>query len=123
MKNSVLALGILALFSFPLGCSTPREHWHENGVIMARGQSFLWLFRTGDWTYWYNNGQKYSEGEYSRRKTGFWTSWHKNGVKKKEGEYEDGKREGPWTYWNEDGSINSEKSGIYKNGKKVPGLL
>ncbi|MEZ5974243.1 MAG: hypothetical protein R3E96_05220 [Planctomycetota bacterium] len=30
-----------------------------------------------------------------------------------------GLRQGAWQYWNEDGSINTNWSGVYKDGEKV----
>jgi predicted esterase len=47
------------------------------------------------------------------------TAWHDNGQKGAEGEFKSGKEQGRWTYWNKDGSIDNEKSGIYKAGKKI----
>jgi hypothetical protein len=48
--------------------------------------------------------------------------WHSKGPRSNTGNYKNFKKEGPWTVWNKDGSINSEKSGIYKAGKKVAPL-
>tara|TARA_B100001123_G_C14430511_1_gene678505 strand:- start:13 stop:138 length:126 start_codon:yes stop_codon:yes gene_type:complete len=33
--------------------------------------------------------------------------------------YKDGKWEGPWIFFNEDGTMDKEESGIYRNGEKV----
>lgn len=50
------------------------------------------------------------------------TYWHDNGQKWSEGEYKNEKLEGLFTSWNADGSINYAWSGIYKAGKKVAPL-
>ena len=50
--------------------------------------------------YWYENGQKISEGTYKNgRKDGLWTRWYENGQKENEGNYKNGKHDGIWTYW------------------------
>ena len=53
---------------------------------------------------------------------GEWTEWQDTGPTfryKSRGNYKNGKREGAWVYY--DGRQNSieEKTGIYKNGKKI----
>jgi hypothetical protein len=48
--------------------------------------------------------------------------WRSKGPRINKGNYKNFKKEGPWTVWNKDRSINSEKSGIYKAGKKVAPL-
>jgi antitoxin component YwqK of YwqJK toxin-antitoxin module len=48
---------------------------------------------------------------------GLRTFWHENGQKKSEGEYKDGEREGLWTFWHENGQ--KEKEGEYKDGEKI----
>ena len=53
---------------------------------------------------------------------GDFNEWYENGQKRTEGSFEDGQEEGLWTYWNEDGSIDTVKSGIYKDGEKVAPL-
>ena len=46
-----------------------------------------------------------------------WTFWYDNGQKQSEGGYVNGKRHGQWTFWNEDGSIDEERTGYYEEGK------
>ena len=47
---------------------------------------------------------------------------HPNGQKEKERKYKSGNLEGRWSLWNKDGSINTERSGIYKADKKIAPL-
>lgn len=46
--------------------------------------------------------------------------WFPDGRLANEGAYLDGQRDGPWTFWREDGSIDEERSGLYRAGRKVP---
>jgi antitoxin component YwqK of YwqJK toxin-antitoxin module len=111
----------------------PWTEWHKNGQKKSKGSyiesahSNVW--REGVWTYWNEDGSINTEksGIYKAGKRiapldGLATSHHPNGEKESEGEYKNGKKEGLWTYWNEDGSIDHEKSGIYKAGKRIAPL-
>jgi hypothetical protein len=40
-------------------------------------------------------------------------------TKLEDGKYRDGKREGVWTFWLEDGSLDTGRSGYYRDGVKV----
>jgi hypothetical protein len=48
-------------------------------------------------------------------KDGPFIHWSRTQVKLEEGSYKDGKREGPWSFWHEDGTPDTEKSGVYVN--------
>ncbi|MBL4771705.1 MAG: hypothetical protein JKY61_11330 [Planctomycetes bacterium] len=50
------------------------------------------------------------------------TEFYASGKPFSRGFMEDGGREGSWFYWEEDGSVQSTWSGIYKGGKKVSEL-
>jgi antitoxin component YwqK of YwqJK toxin-antitoxin module len=77
----------------------------------------------GEWTefelFFYDNGQKKSEGTYKvGRPDGFWTFWYENGQKKCEGII----REFPirnWTFYNEDGSIDRVVEVDKKHSQKI----
>jgi antitoxin component YwqK of YwqJK toxin-antitoxin module len=45
--------------------------------------------------------------------------WSRDGKRLEEGSYLDGKRDGPWAFWNEDGSIDNERSGVYRNDVRI----
>jgi antitoxin component YwqK of YwqJK toxin-antitoxin module len=76
--------------------------------------------KVGLWTFWYENGQKESEGSYKNwEKEGIWTFWYENGQKRSEGSAKNRKKEGLWTYWHEKGDLDFQYSGIYKTGRKI----
>ena len=69
-------------------------------------------------TIWYENGQKWMEGNYKDGKDdGLWTRWYENGQKKGEGRMKDGKLDGLQIFYNEDGTELYRTT--YKDGKKV----
>jgi antitoxin component YwqK of YwqJK toxin-antitoxin module len=95
--------------------------------------------RDGQWTYWYENGQKAMEVNYGNNKTNgkltFWhedgyklaelmfkddvlegkvIAWYENGQKFGEGNYNDGKEDGKQISWYENGQLKFEKN--YKDG-------
>ncbi len=69
----------------------------------------------------YKNGQIQMAGTYKKsdwkEKTGHFTFYYENGQKKSEGEYYKDKRTGKWIFWQENGNIRDEAK--YKNGKIV----
>ena len=50
---------------------------------------------------------------------GTWVCYFTNGRLARHGEYKNGSREGPWVYFNFDGSEDTLRSGVYRNGRKV----
>ena len=96
--------------------------WYANGRkgmegVLENGKP------VGHYTYGHMNGQKWREGGFNNGKEqGRWTTWHPNGRKWRDGELRNGREEGRWTIWNEDGSIDTEKSGIYEAGERVAPL-
>ncbi|MEI7595334.1 MAG: TonB family protein [Bacteroidota bacterium] len=103
-----------------------------NKQILKKGfyTSDSYEVKEGPFSYYYENGQKMSEGNYSKNKQiGVWEKWYSNGNKQFEGEYIDLLKNGNWTYWDNDGKIlatisyvNDKKNGKwnswYANGKK-----
>ena len=51
-------------------------------------------------------------------KNGEFVRFYENGQLQSKGNYKDGKPDGLWEFFNKDGSIDTEKTGIYKNGVK-----
>lgn len=89
--------------------------------------------KTGHWIWWFENGQKESEGEYSCGvKVGIWKRWYRNGQQRSEKAYQnqlfdnsidlseilDFKEieSGKWTYWHESGQVNEIR--YYENSKR-----
>src|SRR5215469_13463917 len=58
----------------------------------------------GEWTIWYENGQRSSIDHYSNGvQDGLHISWYANGAKALSGTYRNGKRDGVWTSWDPGG--------------------
>ena len=57
--------------------------------------------QSGEWTMWYDNGQKKSIDHYKEGvQDGEHTGWYTNGKIAAIGMYKNGKREGVWKRWN-----------------------
>jgi antitoxin component YwqK of YwqJK toxin-antitoxin module len=52
-------------------------------------------------------------------KQGAGEQWYANGQKEAEGRYAADQREGPWTFWNADGSVDKERTGEYRTGRRI----
>lgn len=88
-------------------------YYYDNGQKESEGD-YNDDERNGKWIKWWDNSQKKSEGEFSHNKlTGKWITWHENGAKESEGEYFDSKRTGKWNGWHENGNLKHEAE--YKN--------
>jgi len=61
------------------------------------------------------NQGKMKNGEYE----GDWVKYFDNGQLWSKGSYKNRKKEGDWVSYYDDGTVNSERSGTYKNGKKI----
>jgi antitoxin component YwqK of YwqJK toxin-antitoxin module len=145
---TLVALSLLVGCSNPSGGGVRQCDFYENGQKKSETYMLFSGIKVGHWSTWYENGRKESEGQYqdgereglwtvwyenryqrdtegefrNGEKEGRWTNWYDNGKTKSEGQYQNGEREGRWAVWSEDGSINNEKSGIYKVGKRIAPL-
>jgi antitoxin component YwqK of YwqJK toxin-antitoxin module len=82
--------------------------YYEDGTKKLEG-SYKNGERTGEWSYWYPNGNLWSRGSYKAGiDNGLKTVWHENGQKYYEGDLKDGKRIGVWKFWEKDGSLIKE---------------
>ncbi len=73
--------------------------------------------KNGHFTYYYENGQKKSEGIYVKNKqNNKWIYWHENGQKKSEGAYKKGKKDSMWNYWYESGQ--KKAGGVFSKDRK-----
>ncbi len=83
--------------------------YYENGQKRIEGCFNENGKKDGKWAYWYENGNKWSEGYFKNgvndRKR---TTWHENGQKHYEGTYDNGKRVGKWYFYNESGDRTTE---------------
>ena len=50
---------------------------------------------------------------------GQWVNYFANGQLRYKGSYKNGKKEDEWVDYRRDGTVNSERSGIFKDGKKI----
>ncbi|NRA97430.1 MAG: hypothetical protein HRU14_14610 [Planctomycetes bacterium] len=109
MLRTALALLIASVL---LGCSDPKR----SDVFPATGVHG----QEGNFEGFY----KIPSGDASKKiRVGHWIFRYEDPTRKRaEGEYKNGKRDGDWTFWNESGSIDTEKSGIYEDGKKTADL-
>ncbi|MFZ4401657.1 MAG: toxin-antitoxin system YwqK family antitoxin [Bacteroidales bacterium] len=65
--------------------------------------------REGKWSYWYENGNLWSEGYYKNAENDSIRSvWYENGNKRYEGLYRNGKEAGKWKFYEEKGQLAKE---------------
>lgn len=65
--------------------------------------------REGKWTYWYENGNLWSEGFFQRGKSnGKRTTYFENGKIRYEGDYKEDMRVGKWKFYDETGTLLKE---------------
>lgn len=119
------------------------RQWHPDGTIAAEGeyrngvQQGVWnlgfeggapdarlTYRDGvlhgPATKWFRRGGKAWEGRHEDGlRVGQWKIFWENGGEREVGQYVAGEHEGPWTFRTEDGSIDTERSGTYRRGKRV----
>ena len=77
---ALAALGLLVGCSDPTGGGEMVAEEYANGLIKSRGYIKGKNIRTGEWTFWYANGQKKAEGRYvDHEKEGDWIYWLKDG--------------------------------------------
>jgi len=104
-------------------------NYHKNGIISSKGREIYYTpsgyrdgvplqgdyYKTGKWTYWYENGQKEKKCSYKHRLPestfpkyhGTYIKWHKNGNKSCEMKYFLGYAVGLEIRWNDDGFVES----------------
>ena len=65
--------------------------------------------KDGKWTYWYQDGKKWSEGYFTNGiDDKLRTTWHENGQMHYRGKYNKGKRVGTWKFYDENGKVTKE---------------
>jgi len=106
--KKILLIALLLI----VGCVPPRLV-EKDGLWYAPKTDIPY---SGKWTWWYDNGQKWSEGTFKDGKEdGLVAELYRNGQKKEEGTWKNGEPDGKWTYWSADGRESSEL--IFKNGE------
>ncbi len=80
--------------------------WWNANIVFANAADAGVDEKSGPWTWWYANGQKFCEGAFAdNAPVGKWVFWHENGQKQTEGSYLAGKQVGRWTTWAKDGVL------------------
>lgn len=90
-------------------------YYYENGNRSSEGE-YKDGERNGFWQFWFEDGKKKSEGEIKNGLyEGHWKFYYENGNQKSEGYFINDLRANEWKFWEEDGKISSQ--GSYKDGK------
>ena len=91
--------------------------YHENGSLAQKGVFNKEGKPVELSTYWDHGGL---EAQISSSNGVAQHTWfYYNGQLQRKGSYKNDKREGEWSYYNADGTINEDKTGTYKSGKKI----
>jgi antitoxin component YwqK of YwqJK toxin-antitoxin module len=93
--------------------------YRENGQLYLK--SYWKNFKQeGDWIGYYENGQFWFKTNYKNGKPeGASVFYHKNGQLGSKGNWKNGEQEGAWIAYRENGTVDKEKTGTFKNGKKI----
>ena len=77
--------------------------------------------RVGVWVEYDGSGRVSKEVTYENGKKVTWVQYkyHSNGQLRTKETYKDGKFDGPWVNFNEDGTVDEERTGTFKNGVKI----
>lgn len=83
--------------------------YYENGQMEYTGTFDPDGRRHGDWKYWYDNGNLWSEGTFEHgdragNKKVYWPS----GLLRYEGQYKDNREAGVWKFYNQEGRQDNE---------------
>jgi len=90
-------------------------YYYENGNKKSEGKCISNKSH-GNWQYYYDNGKLKSEGKFILgSKSGNWKYYFDDGKPKSEGNYLGGIREGKWQFYHKNGEKKSE--GIFVNDK------
>lgn len=83
--------------------------YYESGNRRVEGNYNKEGKKNGKWTYWYDNGNKWSEGFFTEglddKKR---TAWHENGELHFTGRLDKGKRIGTWKFYDEKGNLTKD---------------
>jgi len=92
--------------------------YYPNGRISEEGSYTEKGLKNGLWTYYFENGEKWLEENYSDgKKHGKTTEWYKSGKKMYVANYKYDLPNGKWIIWNEDGQKISTQE--YNEGTLV----
>ncbi|MCB2197334.1 MAG: hypothetical protein KQH79_15850 [Bacteroidetes bacterium] len=98
------------------GKVTESKTYNVNGKLIAEGIVLLNGLEDGNWTYYYQNGNKRATGSYNYgKKTRQWTYYYPNGKVQQKGSYTNGKLSGIWRWYYDTGELLKEEYYIYGN--------
>jgi antitoxin component YwqK of YwqJK toxin-antitoxin module/peroxiredoxin len=91
-------------------------YYYESGQRRAHGR-YVDDHQVGPWTYWFEHGGIEWTGAFDERgkRTGEWTFFHADGTTRARGRYVDDFEDGLWEFHGADGAI--ERTGQYDTGK------
>ena len=76
--------------------------------------------RDGAWVSYHKNGQLFLKSYWKNfKQEGTWISYRENGQFWFKMNYKNGKTEGAAVFYHENGTVDKEKTGTFKNGKKI----
>lgn len=85
--------------------------FYPNGEKSSEGEWTVDSRKTGTWTQWYQNGEKWIEEQYDNgQKNGSLIEWRENGKKLYEGEFKNDKPSGTWKYYDEKGNKTNQEN-------------
>lgn len=94
------------------------EEYYPSGEMHYSGEYANGL-RDGKWMFWFQNGNKWSEGNFkSGVRNGIARVYHDNGKLFYTGNYIDGKKDGKWSFYDREGKLSNEiqfNKGIFMN--------
>ena len=93
--------------------------YHKNGQLFVK--SYWKNFKQeGAWIAYYENGQFWFKTNYKNGKLeGTAVFYHENGQLSAKGNWKNSKTEGAWISYDKNGTVNKERTGTFKNGKKI----
>jgi uncharacterized protein len=99
---------------------TVRDYYKSNKIQMTGTfKSKKLTIKNGHFVYYYENGQKQSEGDFVNDvEVGKWTSWFESGKLKSESTFP-GNSKSYWKYWYESGELKSAGKFLFNNRDNV----
>ena len=93
--------------------------YHNNGQLFYK-VNFKNGKEDGSWISYHLNGQLWDKGNWKNgNRDGSWLSYYNNGQLSYKVNFKNGKLEGSFIRYNRDGSVDTKKTGTYKNDIKV----
>ena len=110
IKHVIIYILLINTIVNPINSQTLKTEIWSSGKKKGEGYIINNNIKHGKWTYWYENGEKWAEGEYNNDSTnGKWTYWYpQKKFKEKEGNFINGKKDGKWIEYHPNGNISAE---------------